>query len=262
LNKIIVFFACLFLLHFISCYEAIEGCTDPLAENYSFEADEKCSKCCTYPKLLVTIDHRWGTEIFQNGKQYTNNVGSVFVLNSHKFYLTDIKIFNDKNAEIENQKLNSFTIDGEETNLTQNYCLINGTLQECASGSFNFLGKISQLSFNFSLPQALNRADSISISKDNSLSWSEGMYREKEYKSIFLNITSVGTTVSNYGIYLKINQVVPINLVNVSHLNRGKQIEIPITLNYQELFKNIDFKNSQEITKALENNLKTSFKLK
>lgn len=261
MNKTIVFLACIFLL-FQSCYEAIEGCTDPLAENYSFNADEKCSMCCIYPKLLVTIDHRWGSEIFQNGKQYTNNVGSVFVLNSHKFYLTDIKIFDGDNVEIKNQKLNAFTIDGRETNLTQNYCLINGTLQECASGSFNFLGKISQLSFNLSLPENLNRVDSTSVSRDNSLSWSEGMYREKEYKSIFLNITSVGTNVINYGIYLKINQVVPITLLNVNHSKRGKQIEIPLTLNYQELFKNIDFKNSQEISKAIEINLKTSFKLK
>jgi hypothetical protein len=251
------------LLSFVwqGCYESIEGCTDPLADNYSFIADDKCKDCCTYPGLLITLEHKWGGEIFENNKQYINNLGRPFVVNSHKFYLSNIMIYDDLNQNITNQRLKIYTINSNEINTLQDFCLINGTLSDCRSGSFRYIGEITRLKFNINLPTTLNSVDSISVSRDQHLSWSEGMYRDGAYQGLFFNITSA-TNQTNYSIYINFNEIIELELNSFRHLSQGQVIEIPIEVNYEELFKNIDFLSEEEIRRGVIENIKDIFKQK
>ena len=241
------------------CYEDIEGCTDPLAENYRFNADVRCKDCCRYPELLVTLTHKWGDDIFQNNKQYINNVNNAFVINSHKFFLANINIYNANNIKIDNKALKAYNINNQEANIVQDFCLINGTLSDCRSGSYKHIGPLSSLTFNIALPTQLNSVDSISVSRDQNLSWNEGMYRDRIYQGIFLNITSVKNQ-SNYSLFLRFEDIISIDLDDFVHTAQGKTIVIPIVLDYEILFKDMDFTQTENVKLKLAENIKIAFR--
>lgn len=248
-----------FLFVFLtSCYESVEGCTDPLAANYRLNADESCSSCCTYPELLIKIDHKWGNTVFQNGKEYTSSKMQNFTVINHKFYLSNINIFDDKGSEISNSKTSLFTSGGEDVVVPQNYCLINGTLSDCKTGNFKHLGKVSKLTFNHLLPSSTNRLDSLSVSRDPALSWSEGMYRNGIYQGFFFTISIPGR-ITPFSIFLLPVEDISLALSNFKHEKPGKPIEINVVLDYEKLFKDADFTNEITLKQSLEKNVKNSF---
>jgi hypothetical protein len=244
--------------YFYSCYEAVEGCTDPLASNYRLNADESCTSCCTYPEVFIKLQHKWGTSVFQNNKEYTSSKGQNFTVINHKFYIGNIRIFDEMGLEISNRKTLLFTSAGTRKIINQNFCLINGTLSDCKSGSFKHQGVISKITFNNILPEELNSLDSVSVARDPALSRSEGMYINGVYQGFFCSISIPGRVIP-LTLFISPIENISLSLTNFKHEKFGKPIEISIGIDYEKLFNDVDFASETALKQGLEKNLKNSF---
>jgi hypothetical protein len=228
---------CVFLA---SCYTNVEGCTDPQAENYGFTADIPCDDCCVYPKFKLIINHKWGKDFFQNGKEYINAVGSRFLISEHKLFLGAIQMRDSVGKPIENRSLKEFLIKNQTLSLAVNYCLINNTLLDCDAGRIRYLGKISGLDLQVGTEDSFDSLDSLTASTDGSLSRNERMYSSSKYASFYMRSQVVGqTNISQLFLFDDVSIKLP--LTNVLINQQGKDAEVNITLDYQKLFANINF---------------------
>lgn len=69
------------------CYEAGEGCLDPLAKNYNLSADRNC--CCVYPNRGVSIDFRYDSLTFRLNNPFVNRAGDTFEVLNLRYILSD-----------------------------------------------------------------------------------------------------------------------------------------------------------------------------
>lgn len=95
--RLLLSILCLLLLLLPACYEPIEGCLDPAAENFQLDADRECAACCTYPKLSLQFVHRWITPDTSFILRYTDQVyadasGHPFFLQRITYYLHDFAL--------------------------------------------------------------------------------------------------------------------------------------------------------------------------
>ena len=72
----------------ISCYTRTEGCLDALASNYDVSSDDECIDCCTYPQLILYLDHMVGDSVFSSKDTLTNILGQQYRIVDIKYYFS------------------------------------------------------------------------------------------------------------------------------------------------------------------------------
>jgi hypothetical protein len=75
------------------CYEASEGCLDPLAKNYNLSADRHC--CCEYPNRGVSIDFTYDSLTFRLNRPFVNRAGDTFEVLNLRYMLSDFQWFQE-----------------------------------------------------------------------------------------------------------------------------------------------------------------------
>lgn len=230
-----------------SCYKPIEGCTDADAENYTFIADEACRDCCSFPVVSLKVTHKWGSEIFQNNKEYTNNIGSTVIVTEQKIAFSEIIVKDSNDLPISNTAFTTLTIAGQSTSLPLNYCLLSQTLNRCGAGRIKYTGSITSIEFQIGVSDRFNEADSTSVSRDAALSRSEGMYREGKYQTMYINYQPFGQP-QKFQLYIPEDLLLSFPLTPSYNSKQGIAKEIPITIDYQNLYKNIDWLSDNQAT--------------
>lgn len=233
-----------------SCYKPIEGCTNADAENYTFIADEPCNDCCTFPVVSLKVTHKWGSETFQNNKEYTNNLGSTVIVTDQKIAFSDIIVKDNNGLPITNTASTTLTIAGQSTTLPLNYCLLSQTLNKCGAGRIKYTGAIKSIDLLIGTNDRFNQADSASVARDAALSRSEGMYLGGEYQTMYINYQPFGQP-QKFQLYIPEDLLLSIPLTPSYSSKQGIAKEIPITINYQKLYNNIDWlKDNQSAIKS------------
>lgn len=149
MNRLLLF-VCPLL--FTACFEPKEGCLDIAATNFEAGADKDC--CCTYPKLVLTVNQVYDTLPFRGDSLYPDAVGRFFRIKSIAFYLSDFHLFqNNKEYQVSDTlTLNTFLgADTSKTLFTDDFLLVRRTPVEYEVGSFRQDGQFEELNFRLGL---------------------------------------------------------------------------------------------------------------
>lgn len=89
----------LFMVLFQGCYQAVQGCLDAQATNYSVDADEPCpDDCCTYPSIKLKIQHCYEVapdsfiSLNYGDSIYYDALGEPFRISGIQYYMSAFKL--------------------------------------------------------------------------------------------------------------------------------------------------------------------------
>jgi hypothetical protein len=143
-----------------ACFEPQEGCLDIAATNFDASADKDC--CCEYPQLVLSLDQRFGDEIFLNDSIYLGDGGHPFRIKSVAFYLSDFQAFQNGNTLAVSDTLTLQTF-AENTNdtlpalFTDDFLLVRRTPIDYAAGTFRPDGAFERVRFRLGLGSTAQR---------------------------------------------------------------------------------------------------------
>jgi len=76
----------------IGCYEPVNGCLNPEAENYSALADEQCDDCCEFPDLSLRFIPLFEDTTFVQDDTIFDAFGNQFKLDQFEFFLENVRL--------------------------------------------------------------------------------------------------------------------------------------------------------------------------
>lgn len=222
-----------------SCYKNKSGCLDILASNYSIGADDDCNACCTYPKMLVKVTHSFNGEDFQLGKEYTNNIGSIFKISEQQFFISSLSFFDDAGKTINVRDSIKFTSKGVVKTFVQDFNTIRATVASAQLGSAKYSGNPSKVTFKLGLSDQLSLIDSVSSLQLESLIRSKDNYIDGKYQSFYFKLTKVGV---NQDITISTSASYPFTFdLSNEVVKAGAPLTLNITINYADIFADISF---------------------
>lgn len=252
----------------LGCSTPKKGCDDPSAVNYSFDADEPCSKnisegdCpCIYPNLLITPVFAFtmptssgdSSVVWKENTILIDDFGQNFLLKRFSFYLSDIRLENSAGNWI--SITDSISIPIKSTNADSNTVFIKNNLtligQNSTSntvGTFPHSGKFRRLSFTFGLKSPENQANIRNIKMPTHPLNTDSMYLKNEYRLISgkfyiqtsVNITRIIPLKENKNIILTI----PAEVIFKSATDNA----LSLVFDYKRIFTAIDFKVDSDTT--------------
>jgi len=276
-HKFLIFI--LGLLCFLSsCHEDKEGCLDLYSTNYDVTADKSCEDCCTYPKLKINLSHKIDTSntadtvllsSFRQNLAYINNLSQQYVLKTSDFFVREIALITESDQFIlttDNIKIP--IINDEYLTVSDNINLIGLNTTSISIENMIATENIKGLQFYIGLGTLGNQIDTLRLESDDLLSKSiSKMYDpiENNYSSANLtyarDLDSLAITYENL-----IHEYIPVTLFldEIKLFDLGKDLQLELTLNYHDLFFDVDFDNStpDQIHDKWIENISHSFEIK
>jgi hypothetical protein len=240
----------------LSCYTRKEGCLDTLAANFDVSADDACTNCCVYPKLVLVVD-----PILKNGKSDTlsNTLGQKFVIQDVRFYVSDFTLF---------QKQNSIKIN-EVIGTLNNALIINNDMKILRSadslleiGSIKTFGKFDSLSFCLGLKEDVLNNSFVNLPTNHVLSENGKLQNSDRQTALMtLRFKRIMEKDSIFNITILHNnkwKYVIRDSENVNTTVKGESVKCKIQADYRKLFQNVNLRSTNDsISKAIELNLNT-----
>ncbi len=264
-----------------ACYEPKEGCLDVRATNFNVDADRNCCDrdnqpcCCEYPKLNLKVEHKFGTETWQEDSAYTNSLGQRFRINRATFYLSEFALTQNGQRQgiVDSLQLSVLPLSGNDTTnrfFINDFQLVRRVPIDYTPGTFRGEGAFQEVQFRVGLPAAAqqvtpNRAPSgHPLRLQNERLWGG---RTTGYAAMQLIVTrNLAPTTQpdtltffrpefdNLAVRLPVTFVQP----------RGFSSTLILTINYAQLFNGVDLSNlsTDALKKALWANLPRSFNVR
>lgn len=222
-----------------SCYKNRVGCLDILSSNYSIGADDACDDCCSFPKMLFKINHTFSGENFSLDREYSNNIGSRFIIREQQFFFGGLSFFDENGSKIPIIDSIGLTSVGVLKTFAQDFTTIRATVASARVGSAKYSGRPIKMSFNLGLSDQLNTIDSLSSTKLESLVRSKENYLNGKYQSFYFKLNRVGI---NQDIVISSTLSYPFtfSLTNVE-VKAGAPLTFDLKINYAVLFDDISF---------------------
>jgi len=262
-------FLMVLLIGLSSCKEKVEGCMDVTAANWNASADKSCDDCCTFPSLIVRIDHMYGDTSLLYDSLYTDAADKPFFIAGIRYYLSGFNLDDGIESLGVNDSLDVelITLSGnEEETLEDNFALVSRSITSKTIGTFeNSDITTDSLFFVFGLNQAANQVDPASVSSPHPLAIdSDTMYVNEDEHYIFAKLSIVPDTMSMDTVVYTItgnNNLREIRLLWERDLERGVNITVPLVADYQKWFAGINFVTDSDdsIKEQIVNNLTEAF---
>ena len=234
----------LMIVLLLGCYEQREGCLDALASNFQIDSDIGCGDCCEYPQLTFTVKHLYDTLNFNLGSVYSNGLGQTFIPRSITFYVSDVTL---KQGDDWLAVDESILINNGQTNIEQpdDVAVISRSGFEFGIGDFLKAGNYTGLRFSIGLNapeftggQQTEYEDSNHPldTVDNEL-WSDA----ESYLMYDLDILVDSAVLDTVTYTAVAAPSLAIELAIDVFKVRGEKLSIPLAINYQRWFQDIDF---------------------
>jgi len=163
----------------VACYEPVEGCLNPRANNFDLDADEACTDCCTLPELSISFNAVWddGTTVedIRLDTFYLDAMNNPWRFKRLRFYWSDFIIENIAGDLLEIQdSLDVAIAMGVDTSMTtvkDDFLLvdIDGANGSFTIGTFEATGIMRSLDGVMGIAQPVNSAVITSFSSSHPL---------------------------------------------------------------------------------------------
>lgn len=247
-----------FIILLISCYEEKENCLDTFAINYDVSADLECMECCTYPEVSFDISHTYETRPYRLSDTFVNNLGSKFKILSQKYYLSDIHLFN-KNKKLDLVINENYSLkNGKKFTIAKNYTLIEANIQNNIFANIRYAGTCDSLEFTIGISDFYDEIEKKLLPSNYDISPQSDMIIDDKYASLRLTILAGIDLKDTLRLKVFGENKFKIKLNSLEFIKgKNRNIVLP-PFKYDELFKNIIFKKSDE--KAIEDKISQNFK--
>jgi methanobactin biosynthesis MbnP-like protein len=240
-------FLLVFLLILVSCKERIEGCKDIEATNYNVSADDPCSDCCIYPKMLLEVYHKYDSLNFSFDSTYII-AGDTVRFKQVIFYLSDFRLVNSTDSIETVETIDLDIIGGDIVTFKDDFTLVSRSISSFSYkvGEIKGTGEFNTLKFSvglvgeseFANAEAVIDGHPLSLTSDTLWTYPEGY--------VFNRVIVIPDT-SNILEVRQIDIKGEVNLVEVSlpfsiDLELGFDATIPLRIDYKKWFSDIDFK--------------------
>lgn len=245
-----VLFLCL-IVFFQNCLQPTEGCLDVKATNFDVTAGKACDKICTctYPSLIISTNYVSGTSNFNYNTTYINDQGDSFRIVSAQMYLSDFQLVNDKNVTIRTTDSVSLTRVTDTIKALNNYALVGKSVGfDFTIGTFNSADNFTKIKFRVGLDDVALKTIPSKMPTTHPLSTkADSMYISSASQYIF-NKFVIAKGV-NFKDTLRLNITTPKDLEFVKALSfpLGFNASIPLTINYLQFFKGVNFSDDVNI---------------
>jgi len=267
-----------------ACYEAVEGCLDVAAKNFTVDADFDCpDDCCTYPSLKLILNHRVGgpdnsDPIKYLDSIYTDAQRQVFRLQMMQYYLSNFNLVRTDGTLIpivDQLAVQSYDDAGNlsDNTLTDDFLLINPSFSRSLTvGEIRESGTIEAVQFKLGLEELANRTDTSSVEEDHPLgSIDEPMFIDPAEGYTFIKTAILRDTLSTDTIPTIVSVSGAANLIEYSfpfgqqfELDPGFNITLTLHIDYATWLNAIDdIKNdtAEEIATKIVSGMSQAFTL-
>ncbi len=152
LKYVIVLISC---LSFFQCYDAVDGCLDPMASNFDALADRDCDDdCCENPKITTTLRLRLDSVAFSRNTKIEYLPGDTIIVSELEFILSDFKLLDSSS--------NDLLIYGDEDSLSNSAVsiakdqrFINSRTTSLDVAGFRYAGSFTGLDFRLGMTPSI-----------------------------------------------------------------------------------------------------------
>lgn len=266
--------AAVWLLGATGCEPPTRGCLDIEATNLDVSADAPCEDgCCVYPQLILTVNQEYDGSIWRPDTAYQNDLGQWFRVRSIAFYLSDFSFYQNGIPYGVADSLRMQTFGVQEDTINQAFAtdvlLIRRIPTEYKVGTFRESGVFEQFECRLGLSASRNRvisglapgghplarqADSLWLNPQDQFVWMQMVVVKDSAQTTLAD--TLRFTAADFG-----GQAPFLQRMTWLEQETGFDFRINLTVNYYELFKGINFANSdQTVWKSkIISNLSTSF---
>ena len=264
--RFLTFIPILSLLCITACESPAEGCLDIEAQNYNVTADKACDSCCTYPDLIITLDHVVDSLNFSLNQRLAIN-GDSLLFQRLKYYISDVQLYQSGSWIGVEDNLSIVAISGNDsaqTTVEDNFAIILAGQQTYTLGTRRQYGQFDSVRFTLGVPHPANAATPDQFDAQHPLAVQpDTMYLSTDESYIFWKI-EVQTDTSGSSLREIIGTTpdsVTLSFPFSYSFNAGFDIQIPFTVDYQEWFSGIDFVNDTdaEIRQKVKTNAEEAF---
>lgn len=222
-----------------SCIEREDGCLDPNAQNFNFNADRACDTCCIYPRLSLVLSQKWGNENFQN-------TDTLYDINQQPYYILDLKYLLSSFRWIDTDG-NVYTVDSAGIKCGNEIITYSPDLLLIDSRQFNYVldsikvfPAVQRVLFNMGWDDDVACVDPSSedipgILSDESPLWDEDLQQRAAMRVIMQRDTSMEIFDT---VFIQTLQPFDINYEELFTI--GQPQSIRLSVNYEEWFGGFD----------------------
>lgn len=242
-------FLCL-LFGLTACYENTEGCLDLLASNYDVTADLSCKEnCCTYPKAALEVSHIYRGENIKFGDTVTQLNGSSAVLIDQRFYLCRLTAKLTDGQELHLLDTFYFTVNGKNLATAKDVFLFRKNQGNVTGPAYRSEGTIQSFEYMLGLSEELDALTESQASSYDPLKRARNMYTDEGYASMWLQFARGPEFADTVALFIypdrSFSKSVQIDI------QRGFNVSLPIVLDYELWFENVDWNASLDIIKQV-----------
>lgn len=244
-----------------SCYEPVEACLDPLASNYDVTTDNICDACCTYPPIAYELKHMLADSTITFGVVLTNNINDTFILLDQAFYLHRVHLYDIDSNEIPLLDSISVILSNESVKFADDLVVVNKN-NALISGlnAYRTDKDIHSMKILFGVDDLFNQIDIAKLAGTSSLIPQEELYDtiKNKYFSAFYKFVAGPELKDTLSIHLEQDASYTIVFEKPIAINRGQVLNVPFTIDYDILFKDVEFGSGDiiKIKNQLEANIK------
>jgi hypothetical protein len=246
LKKLIWISAFIGLFTQYACYENKSACIDLLAANYDPSSDEACDECCTYPAIILSLDHVFGNDNFVLKDTLSNGIAP-FIIIDQSCYLSEIDIFDDGVA-LPFIKRSTYTFPEGEEKLFNKIGFILSAAPTVTINTIRTANLADSVSLTLGIPDKYNKVNKSLLESTSPLLSSNGLFDTTKvaYATYYIKLVGGQNLKDTMSIYLYDDIPFQKSIVPANRL-KGLPLIIPITLDYNALFEGVDFKGGKAI---------------
>jgi hypothetical protein len=230
----------------IGCYEPEDGCLDLWAKNYDVSSDNSCDDCCTYPNIVVTMDHLWADSTFLFGDTLSNDTGTSVVLLDQKIHLSNWNYNIASGGEF--IKLDSIQLTKGESviNIDKDILLIRKNQASATNHTYKGEGQLTSFNFTYGVADQLDGLSLLEAEIYDVLQYDNFMRADNKYQSAWFQLAVGEGYKDTIGIFLE--QDIALTVTSDAIIDLGENLSINIGFDYDVLFSGIDFQTSNKTT--------------
>lgn len=261
----------------LGCFEGEEGCLDAKALDYDVTADTDCTGCCTYPSLQLNFTHKVylekDTANLEYQVAYPNDLGSFFVLENIRYYLSEVKLLDGDGGLVEVEDLIDIPfLEGADTTFIEtidNFILVDPDVFQTQNiGTLIYNGEINALQFRVGIPEFIQGSSPDLFDEDHPLAVQDPvMYDSLQnrylYNRIALRADTLPETTSEVIQITDNDQLISVTLPLGVTVPNGFNMLVSLEVDYLSWFADVDFQNDdqQTIKDKIVANMSNSFRV-
>jgi len=254
-----ILFCATLLSVFVSC-AGVEGCTDPLAENFDPEADKDC--CCKYYQLRFDLNHSIDTSgtPFSLLNFYNDAAGAPYQIKSSALLISDVALLKaDGTAFYISDSILTTLQNGSSSWLRDDFFYLKPGTFISDIGSFTSFGDYSKVRFLVGLSGTAAQSDGTALAATHPLSAGNAFYNSASgrYRSGRWEIIKNVTDTTLY----ELTDTVWVEMDYPLSCKDGFDTVLPLGFNYTALLQDVVFASDDSIAviQKLKNNVRNAF---